>query len=84
MVSVNRPPFGAIPCSICGHGPALCGCWDDVDEEDDPVSTTTDPELTRACPTCSAPIGEDCKGFGYCPARIDAAAALGVQPGQDH
>ena len=29
----------------------------------------SDPVLALACPTCSARAGEDCRGFGYCPAR---------------
>lgn len=33
---------------------------------------TGDPEITIPCPTCSAPAGEDCQGFGYCPARSAA------------
>ena len=28
-----------------------------------------DPELSIDCPTCSAPTGEDCRGFGTCAAR---------------
>ena len=39
-----------------------------------------EPELSRPCPTCSAPAGEDCRGFGYCASRasgsIEEAAAV--------
>lgn len=35
----------------------------------DGLNPTRDLELDRPCPTCSAVAGEDCHGFGYCPAR---------------
>ena len=40
----------------------------------------SDPELSIACPSCSAPAGEDCRGFGYCPVRSAAAGDSDTQP----